>query len=620
MCGIAGFVQASGGVGARTIEPMLATLTHRGPDATGYFARPHAVIGQTRLSIIDVGGGDPPLTSEDESIGSVLNGEVYNFREIQKDLLQQGHRLQSQCDTEVIAHLAESLDPVELCRRLDGMFAFAVWNETGDQLILGRDRFGKKPLYYWYGNGTLVFASEIKALFAHSAVPRDLNTEAIPAYLLFGYVPTPDTFFAGIHSVPPGHVLTCRPGAAPKLARYWAPPSDERVADLADVPLDVQAAEIRRLLLGAVERRLIADVPLGAFLSGGIDSAAVVGLMAQLSEEPVRTFSIGFEDSDGFDERPFSRLVARRFSTDHTEFVVRPDAVGLLERLVWHHDQPFGDSSAIPTYLLAEATRAEVTVALSGDGGDELFAGYARFPAAVALDRYKRIPRVLRRPTEAVLKTLPRGGFLGQARRFVSRAEMDPAAAFMSWITYSPDEVSGALALQGPTTAASGYRARWDATKGDPYLHRLLQLNAESYLLDDLLPKVDRMSMAHGLEVRCPFLDTTLYEFSRRLPPRAFVRGTQTKRVLRHALRDLLPDEVIERPKRGFAVPLSRWLRTDLKATIASHLGPNARVRHYVRTEALDEVVARHHSGAANYPDLLWALLTLEAFLRKEQW
>ena len=407
MCGICGLVADERGEVSSTVKEQLKSLHHRGPDAHGSFAAEHAVISQNRLAIIDLETGDPPITNEDGSVAVVLNGEIYNFQALRDQLQQQGHRLRSRGDTEVIAHLAEELPPVELARRLDGMFAFAVWDDRRRRLVIGRDRLGKKPLFYWSSGGRLAFGSEIKALLAEPSVPCRLDEGAIPAYLTFGYVPTPRTFFDGIRSLPPGHVLTFEPGGDPSIERYWEPPLIRPTDSVLDVSLADAAREVRALLREAVRRRLVSDVPVGAFLSGGIDSTTVVGLMAELIDRPVQTFTIGFEDREGFDERPYARQAADRHRTDHHEYVVHPDAVDLVERLVWHHDQPFGDSSAVPTFLLSEVTRRNVTVALSGDGGDELFAGYERFAGGIAARQYAAMPRPLQRVVGSAIGLLP---------------------------------------------------------------------------------------------------------------------------------------------------------------------------------------------------------------------
>jgi asparagine synthase (glutamine-hydrolysing) len=602
-------------------------LEHRGPDAFGIFAAGAGVVGQTRLAVIDLVTGDPPMTSEQGTIGAVLNGEIYNYRQLRKRLVEDGHTMSSEGDTEVIAHLAEQSSPVELARRLDGMFAFAVWDKTRQRLVLGRDRLGKKPLYYWQDGAHLVFASEIKALLAHPLVPRTMDRQALPAYLTFGYVPTPRTFFEGIMSVPPGHVLTFTAGAAPHLERYWEPrvPVPGSVAP-ARMSFDAAAGSVRSHLSDAVERRLVADVPLGAFLSGGVDSSSVVALMAGLMNQPVSTFTIGFEDSQGFDERPYARLVAERFKTDHTEFVVRPDAASLVEQLVWHNDQPFGDASALPTYLLSELTRRHVTVALCGDGGDELFAGYERFAAAIALERFQRLPKNLQNWAYRSAAALPPGAFSGRARslqRLLARKNEALPGSYLSWVSYVQMPERHALYPGSPSSSwdLEDYKAIWDQTEGAKLLDRLLLLNIKTYLLDDLLPKVDRMAMAHALEVRSPFLDTALVELALRLEPRAKVRGFSLKRVLKKAVADLLPPGVLHRPKHGFGLPLERWFRDELRGYVESQLlKSSARVRSHLQPEAIDRLVGEHVSGEANNALALWTLVTLEEFLGKQGW
>jgi len=372
VCGIAGV--AGFRLEEATVLDQVGLLHHRGPDSFGVHHGSGATVAQTRLAIIDLVTGDPPITNEDRTIGVALNGEIYNFRALRGELRDGGHDLKTEGDTEVIAHLAEDHEPVALCRRLDGMFAFALWDDSRRRLVLGRDRLGKKPLYYWQGaGGDVVFGSEIKAVLSDPRVPRQLASGAVDAYLSFGYVPTPHTFFSEVRSVPPGHVLVASPGREPEVLAYWEPraPGSHDVEPVT-LSFDEAGAEVRRLLTDAVGKRLVADVPLGAFLSGGVDSSAVVALMARLSPRPVKTFTIGFEDLEGFDERPFARQVSQRFGTEHTEFVVNPDKAELIERLVWHHDQPFADSSALPTFLLSELTRRHVTVALSGDGASPL--------------------------------------------------------------------------------------------------------------------------------------------------------------------------------------------------------------------------------------------------------
>ncbi len=620
MCGIAGEVRWDGAPGADPDE-VLRTVLHRGPDSLGAFARGDGWVGQTRLAIIDVPGGDPPIANEDGTVGVALNGEIYNFRELRDELRARGHEFATGCDTEVIVHLAEELEPVALAARLEGMFALAVWDAPRRRLVLARDRFGKKPLYWWHDGDHCVFGSEIKAVLANPVVPRRLRTDVVPDYLTFGYVPTPDTFYEGVHSLPPGHVLVAEHGSAPRIAPYWSlglpgvTPGVERL----DLSFEDSAAEVRRLLRAAVRRRLVADVPLGAFLSGGIDSSAVVGLMAEAGR--VATFTIGFDDRDGFDERPYARAVAERYGTDHTEFVVQPHAADLVERLVWHHDGPFGDSSALPTYLLSELTAGHVKVALCGDGGDELFGGYERFAAALALARYGALPQTLRsavrRAAERAEPLAARSAALAKARRALLRSDRDPASALLAWVSYVSEEHKAQLVGSAESPGTAAYRRIWDASAGARPLDRLLDLNIRTYLLDDLLPKVDRMSMAHALEVRAPFLDRELAELAFRLPSRARVRGLALKRVLKAAVADLLPEELLNRPKRGFGVPLDRWFREDLAPLVGGTLGaPDSRVGEHVSRDAVRALLADHERGTANHGHALWTLLTLELFLR----
>lgn len=628
MCGIAGVVRRTGPPPKAEVEGLLACLVHRGPDAQGVYGRAQAAIGQTRLAVIDLIAGDPPITNEDGTVGAALNGEIYNYRALRAELRHDGHRLATEGDTEVIAHLAEDCAPIDLARKLDGMFAFSAWDDRRNRLILGRDRLGKKPLYYWAGPGCFVFGSELKAVLAHPAVPRRLAPDVIPGYLALGYVPTPRTFYQGICSLPPGCVLSVSPGEDPVVEQYWSPPvagCDGVVA--LDVSPDEAAAEVRRLLTIAIERRLVADVPVGAFLSGGVDSSAIVAILSTLRDGSIPTFTIGFEDDDGLDERPFARQVAERFGTEHLEFVVRPDAAELVERLLWHHDQPFGDSSALPTLLLSELTRQHVTVALSGDGGDELFAGYERFSAALARRYVDRAPAPLRRAVSGAVHRLPAGALRGRApsvQRMLARPDVDTLGAYVDWVGFVPAEWRQRL-VADPAGPSDGwwwddYQAIWRSSAGAAPLDRLLDLNLRTYLVDDLLPKVDRMSMAHALEVRSPFLDVDLLEFAARLPPSMKLRGLSRKRVLKAAVADLLPPEILNRRKRGFGLPIGRWFNAELAGWVDSLLcSSRSRVRSHLDGAAVDDYIADHRRTQAHGHGI-WTLVTLELFLRREGW
>ncbi|HET9721143.1 MAG TPA: asparagine synthase (glutamine-hydrolyzing) [Solirubrobacteraceae bacterium] len=627
MCGIAGFAQARAASAEElnVVRRQLALLGHRGPDSQGVIGIGPAALGQTRLAVIDLLTGDPPITNEDGRIGVAFNGEIYNFRGLRQQLIRTGHHLASAGDTEVIAHLAETLSPAELARALDGMFAFAVWDEERRRLVLGRDRFGKKPLYWCKQDETLVFASEIKALWPHPSAPRRLNAEMIGPYLTFGYAPTPHTFYQGVQSLPPGHVLTFEPGCEPRIQRYWQVPLPPVNGSLVRTPTREQAtATTRTLVREAVARRLVADVPLGAFLSGGVDSTVVVATMAELSPRPVKTFTVGFDDGEGFDERPYAQMVAKRFGTEHHEFVVKPNAIELIERLVWHHDQPFGDSSAIPTYLLCERTRKDVTVALSGDGGDELFAGYERFVAGSAFASYLLLPLHLRRLAAWAAGRLPpsaRTSRIDRLRRLLASGNAELLRTYANWISYFPEPLR--TTMGGPSAnerALAEYRSAWNKSSGQPVLERLLDLNARTYLVDDLLVKTDRMSMAHGLEVRSPLLDWHLAEYVFRLPGPVKVPWLRRKHLLMEAFAAEIPAVIRRRRKQGFAVPLDRWFREDMSSYAESMLGHTARLREHLHPAGIDQVLAVHRAGRRNYGHGIWALLTLELFLRREGW
>jgi asparagine synthase (glutamine-hydrolysing) len=622
MCGIAG---GTGGDDERrraVLSAQLATLGRRGPDSWGFLPGPGAMVGQTRLAVIDVVQGDPPLTDESGAVRVALNGEIYNYKELRADLHRRGHRFSSDGDTEVIAHLAEDVEPVELARRLRGMFAFAVWDARRERLVLGRDRVGKKPLYYWCDGRDLVFGSEIKAVLADPRVSRELDEEVLPGYLTFGYAPSPRTFFKGIRSLPPGHVLVLDAGGPPVIHRYWdAPPTPPQ--ELLDAPADELAQTLLGLLRTAVRDRLLADVPLGAFLSGGVDSSAVVALMAEASSRPVRTFCIGFEEA-AYDERRWARLVAERFGCDHTELIVRPDASVLLDEVLTACDQPFADSSALPTYLLAGLARSDVTVALSGDGGDELFAGYERFAAGVALSRAQRIPRApLRVLGQAAsrIRAPDQRSLRAKGVRFLQQAPLGMPDAYTGWVSYFDTPLLEALMPGRSEQALRQHDDIWEASRGAQPLGRLLDLNRRTYLVDDLLVKTDRMSMVHGLEVRSPLLDHRLVEFAVRVPSSHQLRGRDLKRLLKRAVAGLVPDEVLERPKKGFGVPLDAWFRHDLKGEMEDVLlASRPRLATYLELEPARRILSEHLSARAAHGQRLWSLLVLERFLERENW
>lgn len=622
MCGIAGGTGSDSSARREVLDRQLRTLRLRGPDSWGFLPADGAMVGQTRLSIIDVAHGDPPLTDESGDVRVALNGEIYNFRALSDELRARGHRFATGCDTEVIAHLAEDHEPVELARRLHGMFAFAVWDARRDRLVLGRDRVGKKPLHYWTDGRELVFGSEIKAVLADPRVPRRLDPEALSGYLTYGYAPSPGTFFEGIRSLPPGHVLVLEHGAPPVVTRYWDAPAAQEHELLGGTHAEL-AEQLLGLLRTAVRDRLVADVPLGAFLSGGVDSSAIVALMAEAATAPVTTFCIGFEEQ-AYDERRWARLVAERLGCEHHELVVRPDAGLLMDQVLSACDQPFADSSALPTYLLAQLARTHVTVALSGDGGDELFAGYERFAAGVALARASGVPAPLLRAAARAAAALPtpdQRSLRAKAVRLLRQAPLGMPDAYTGWVSYFDHEAADELRPGAGRQGLRQYDDVWAASAGAPVLSRLLDLNRRTYLVDDLLVKTDRMSMAHSLEVRSPLLDHRLVEFAVQVPAGEHLAGRQLKRLLKTAVAGIVPTEVLNRPKQGFGVPLDTWFRTDLRAEVVGRLVEGRpRLGEHLRLEPVRRLVDEHLAGRAAHGQRLWSLLLLERFLEREGW
>ncbi|HEY0026014.1 MAG TPA: asparagine synthase (glutamine-hydrolyzing) [Longimicrobium sp.] len=628
MCGICGFWEFGGprpGHRAR-VEAMNGTLAHRGPDEAGALVAGGAAIAMSRLAIIDLACGQQPLSGDGGRLSIVYNGEAYNFAELRRELQGRGHRFATRSDTEVVLTAYQEWGP-EAVSRLRGMFAFCVAHTAGggaatERLFLARDRVGKKPLFYYHDGARFVFGSEIKALLAHPGVPRRMDRRMLPLYLAHGYVPAPYTMFEGIRELPPGHTLVVEADGRVQVQRYWdgwlPPPRPAAIGE-------AEAAERLRVLLeDAVRVRMVSDVPLGAFLSGGLDSTAVVAYMARHSGRPVKTFAIGFEGDPTFNELEHARRAARAFGTEHHEFVVTPDALDLLPLLVKHHDQPFADSSALPTYLVSRLTREHVTVALTGDGGDELFAGYERFAAARMAERYRRAPAPLRAALEAALRALPEStgyrGFVRRARRFVESAPLPLAERYLGWVgIFSPASIREMLAgePQGAADPASHFAGYFAPAAHADLIGQLLYVNAHTYLPGDLLVKTDRMTMAASLEARSPFLDHTLIEFAASLPSALKLKGGTTKHLLKRAMEGVVPREIIHRRKHGFGVPLGRWFRGELAGYLRETLlSPVALGRGYFRPEIVRRLVDEHQGGRRDHAHRLWALLTLELWHR----
>jgi asparagine synthase (glutamine-hydrolysing) len=605
---------------------MRATLEHRGPDGPGELAISaprhgvHGWLGHQRLKVIDVTeSAHQPMVGAGGDVALTYNGEVYNFRELRAELEGRGHRFRSSGDTEVVLRAYEEWGE-GFVERLDGMFALAVWDARVGTLLLARDRTGKKPLFFCADGGRLTFGSEIKALLACPWVDAAPELGNLAEFLAFGYVPNPRTLYKGIEQVPPASTLVYGPDGARRSRRYWdvAPP----VAGPGHGRPDLN--HIAQLLTHATERRLVSDVPLGALLSGGIDSSLVVGLMSRAAAEPVRTFAVGFADASSFDERSYARIVADRFATRHTEFVVRPDAVALLDRLLWHHDQPFADSSAIPTYLVCQLAREHVTVVLNGDGGDELFGGYDRFVAAALAER---LPRAVGRAGRGAMRLLPvNDGYYSVRRRldrFTELHDLSPHDRYQSWVgVMNREMLAEALTPLGTRAGVEGAErsvaAAYARAPGAPTLDQIMYANFVTYLPDDLAVKMDRMSMAHSLEARSPFLDTALIEYLASIPAARKVGLRRLKPLLRRSMMPMLPKEIWNRRKHGFGVPMGRWLREgDLRAVFEDEvLAPGARCSEMLDAAFVRRLWDEHQGGAVEHGHRLWPILTLERWLR----
>jgi asparagine synthase (glutamine-hydrolysing) len=609
MCGIAGL--AGGPPDPEVLARMAAVLRHRGPDAEGRLEDETAGFAFRRLSIIDVAGGDQPIYNEAGTAAIILNGEIYNHRELRRELEAAGHRFRTRSDAEAVLHLWE--DEGEAClSRLLGMFAFAIWDGPRRSLLLARDRLGKKPLYVSrLAGGGLVFGSEIKAILQHPEVARSPDPAALDLFLTLQYVPAPRTAFAGIERMPPASWLRWRDGAVEEGV-YWRPDFGTK----SDLPAAELPARLLELLRDAVRARLESEVPLGALLSGGIDSSAVVALAAEAPGGPLRTFSVGFADP-AFDESPFARLVAERFGTDHHELVLEGASPDLLEHIVWHYDQPFGDSSALPSFEIARLTRRHVTVALNGDGGDESFGGYPRYALARRLSRLAGAPSPAR---DAAYRLAAM--FSGRGGRVASIRPRDAAGAYFATLVhlvpadkarlYTP-EFGAALAASAPAPPLAFMRSRASV----PMVDAMLETDIHNYLPDDLLVKMDVATMAHSLEARSPLLDHRLVEFMAAVPPHLKVGRGGGKLLLKRALRGVLPDQVLDRPKMGFGVPLAAWLRTGFREVLGDLVASDrAAARGLLRRAEVERLISVLLGGDDTPRYILWDLLMLELWHR----
>ncbi len=620
MCGIAGIADVAGRVADEALlRAMTSVQAHRGPDGEAVVCRGPVGLGHRRLAIIDLNTGDQPMANEDGSIWIVFNGEIYNFHELRRELEARGARFRTVSDTEVILKAYEADGPA-CVERLRGMFAFAILDERQRRLLLARDRAGIKPLVYAWDGRRLLFGSEIKAILQDPRVDRDLDQEALGDYLTYHYVPAPRTIFRAVRKLPPASTLLLPlDGGEPVISEYWR----LRFAPDRHVTESEWIERLRTHLADAVRSHMVSDVPIGAFLSGGVDSSTVVALMAQASAAPIRTFSIGFDEAD-FDELRFARQVATRYGTDHYELVVKPSALEVLPKLAWHFDEPFADSSAIPTYYVSKITREHVTVALSGDGGDENFAGYRRYARAVALhERLDRGAAVLLRPLfRAAASALPVGA-PGQA--YAGLLGAGPIDRYRRLIAYQRREtlrrlLSDDLSALARSAASADTFARLAARSGAPdYVTALQYVDVHTYLPGDILTKVDLTSMAVSLESRVPLLDHKLMEFVATIPSSLKLRNGTGKYLLKRAMATSLPVEILTRRKMGFGVPLGAWFRGELRdMTRDVLLSPAARQRGLFRIAEVEALLRTHDAGRRDCSARLWALVCFELWMR--QW
>lgn len=612
MCGIAGFIDAqrSHDNAEQLIDQMCQIIRHRGPDDQGTWCGDGVALGMRRLAIIDVAGGNQPIYNEDQSILIVFNGEIYNYQELKRDLQERGHQFSTNSDTEAIVHAYEEYG--EDCPRyLRGMFAFAIWDRKRQRLLLARDRFGKKPLNYYWDGQRLIFGSEIKSIL-EAGIPREVNPIALDEYLVYAYVPAPNTMFKNVMKLPAGHTLTFQAGQI-SIKRYWELPFTPTCNDDEGTALE----KIRELIKDAVKVRLMSEVPLGAFLSGGIDSSVVVGFMSQMISQPVKTFSIGFEEAD-FSELPYAKQVAEHFHTEHHEFFVKPDLISMLPQLVWDYDEPFGDSSMLPTYYVSKLAREHVTVALSGDGGDEIFAGYKHYSREHAIDR---IPWLARQALGIGSRFMP-DGMRGKRRlrninnglplRYVQGTMLFPVGTRANM--YTPDY----LASLNGHDPYERHTSQFAAVAHLDVVTQMQYVDAHNYLVDDIMVKVDKASMFNSLETRAPLLDQHLVEYVASLQPELRMRDGKLKYLLKKVAADILPSEILTRKKQGFAIPMEHWFRKDLFGYAHEMLdSERARQRGIFNPAFVGGLLKAHQSTTlVNHSSAIWSLLCLELWFQ----
>jgi len=623
MCGITGFISKdkNSPVAEREIllDKMCGIITHRGPDEQGTVVRERAALGMRRLSIIDLKSGQQPIYSEDGNLAIVFNGEIYNFRELKIELESLGHRFKTNSDTETIVHAFEEFGTGCL-EHLRGMFAFAIWNFREETLFIARDRVGKKPLFYALTEaGNFVFGSELKTLLTHGEIKKEIDFAALDAYLTFGYVPEEFCIFKNVRKLAPAHFLTLKNGKI-ETRKYW----DFNYAEPENIKSENEYIEVlREKIKDAVSVRLISEVPLGAFLSGGVDSSTIVAMMSQISNAPVKTFSIGFNE-DSFNELKFARVAAKHFNTEHHEFVVTPDLVDIIDELVWHFDEPFADSSALPTFMVAKMAREFVTVVLSGDGGDELFAGYTRYAIDKRRSGLANLPKAIRaKVLQKLSEKLPEG-FRG--KNYLYNISLDAVDRYIDSVShfngvrkkllYSKDFQAN---LNGAFGAGErDFKAFAESVSTGNPIDNILYLDSKTYLPGDILTKVDRMTMAASLEARVPLLDHKLIEFVVQIPTALKMKGTETKYILKRAMEGTVPKEILYREKQGFGVPINEWINAQLRTRIHADLSDRrTQARGYFEPSYIKNLLAEHSNGRRDHSHSLWLLWMLELWHRK---
>ncbi len=617
MCGICGQIngQRDRRVDAEELRVMTSTLSHRGPDDEGYYHNDHVGLGFRRLSIIDLSTGHQPLSNEDGTVWIVFNGEIYNYRELRSDLLARGHRFSTLTDTEVIVHAYEEYGK-RCVEKLRGMFAFAIWDDRRQQLFCARDRFGIKPFFYSLRQDQFVFASEIKALLALQRIPDTISLPELDHYLAYGYMSTTGTIYESIVKLPAAHHLTLIPGQAPAIERYWN--INWALEDAIDE--ETWSEMLLEKLKEAIRIRLVSDVPLGAFLSGGIDSSAVVALMAMQMDQPVQTFSIGFQDP-AFNELPYANKVAAHCGTRHRQLIVEPESVAVLPKLVAVLDEPFADQSAIPTYFVSKFAREYVTVILSGDGGDELFAGYDQYQKFLRISALHHATGGMTKPLWQMIHSILPNTMPGKGLSFFMSRPPGTAAAYLTkWHLPSRERLyrSEHLEKLGNHRAETQNVVLLKASTAPDDLSRLQELDMRTWLTEDILTKVDRMSMFTSLEVRVPLLDHELAEMSFRMPASLKLHSGEGKYLLKKVMRSHLPPEIMSRSKKGFAMPFTKWFKHDLHDYLADELlNGNSPLQEYIRPEPVRKLLQEHKRGLRDLHPRIWSLVVLQEWLRQ---